>query len=473
MPRSPLSQRSLDRLRRAAALRNLFPMLKHILRVALLLIIVLGLIGYWATRPSPSRLSTAELSGRVPILSRPNPQTVPTIVIADAVGWAAGAAPRAPAGYRVQRFAEGLDHPRQMLVLPNGDVLVAESRAPASRDDGGLEGRVASWLMGRAGATGTSANRITLLRDADGDGVAEIRRPYITQGLNSPYGMALMDGTLYVANTDAVVAYPYDPDAQSITTAPRRIVDLPANGSNSHWTRSMVAGPEGRLYVGVGSTSNIAEHGLAADAQRARVYEVRPTQNYRRTFASGLRNPSGLALHPQTGDIWAAVNERDMLGSDMVPDYVTRVGFGEFYGWPWYYWGGFVDARVEEQPPQDLSSYTARPDYAVGAHVAPLGLSFATSDALGGPFTNGLFVALHGSWNRSPAAGYEVIFIPFTERNRPADALPIRILTGFLNAEGEAQGRPADARQGRDGGLLVADDVGNIVWRVSRVADAR
>jgi glucose/arabinose dehydrogenase len=442
-------------------------MLKHILRGALLLLIVLALFGYWATRPSPARLSTAELSGRVPTLSRPNPQTIPTVVIADAVGWPAGAAPRAPEGYRVQRFAEGLAHPRQMLVLPNGDVLVAESRAPA-REASGLQDRIAGWLMGRAGATGRSANRIILLRDADGDGVAETRRIYIS-GLNSPYGMALMGDTLYVANTDAVVAYPYDPAAERITADPRRIVALPANGSNSHWTRAMVAGLDGRLYVGVGSTSNIAENGLNADAERARVFEVRPESNYRRTFASGLRNPSGLALHPQTGDIWAAVNERDMLGSDMVPDYVTRVGFGDFYGWPWYYWGGFVDERVQEPPPQDLSSYTARPDYAVGAHVAPLGLSFANSPALGAPFDNGLFVALHGSWNRSPAAGYEVIFIPFTDRGRPAEGLPIRILTGFLNAEGEAQGRPADARQARDGSLLVADDVGNIVWRVSRV----
>jgi glucose/arabinose dehydrogenase len=445
-------------------------MWKHILRFALIFIILFAAFAYWATRPTPARLSTAELSGRVPTLTRPNPQTIPTIVIADAVGWPADAAPRAPAGYRVQRFAEGLDHPRQMLVLPNGDVLVAESRAPAAREDGGITGRVAGWLMGRAGATGASANRITLLRDGDGDGVAEVRRPYITQGLNSPYGMAMIGSTLYVANTNGVVAYPYDPAADNITVAPREIVALPDNGINSHWTRSMVAAPNGFLYVGVGSTSNIAEYGLRADAERARVYEVRPAQNYRRSFATGLRNPSGMTVHPRTGDVWAAVNERDMLGSDLVPDYVTRVGFGEFYGWPWYYWGGFVDTRVEEQPEQDLSTYTARPDYAVGAHTAPLGLSFATSDALGGPFTDGLFVALHGSWNRSPAAGYEVIFIPFTDRGRPTEALPIRILTGFLNEAGQAQGRPTDARQGRDGALLVADDVGNIVWRVSRVA---
>jgi glucose/arabinose dehydrogenase len=445
-------------------------MFKHILRFSLLLIVLLAALGYWATRPSVARLSTAELSGRVPTLSVPNPQTVPTIMVADAVGWPANAAPRAPAGYRVSRFAEGLDHPRQMLVLPNGDVLVAESRAPA-REPSGIEGRVASWMMNRAGAGGTSANRITLLRDADGDGVAEIRRPYIT-GLNSPYGIALVGDTLYIANTDGIVAFAYDPAAERITAAPRAIVPLPANGSNSHWTRAMVAAPDGSLYVGVGSTSNIAEGGLAQDAQRARVYEVRPAQNYRRTYASGLRNPSGLAVHPRTGDVWAAVNERDMLGSDMVPDYVTRVGFGEFYGWPWYYWGGFVDARVTEPDPDMRAQYTARPDYAVGAHVAPLGISFVTSPALGGPFTDGMFVALHGSWNRSPRAGYEVIFIPFTDRGRPANALPIRILTGFLNEAGEAQGRPADARQARDGALLVADDVGNIVWRVSRVGAA-
>jgi glucose/arabinose dehydrogenase len=447
-------------------------MLKHILRFTLLFIVLLAAFAYWATRPSPGRLSTAELSGRVPTLTRPNPQTIPTVVIADVVGWAANAAPRAPEGYRVQRFAEGLDHPRQMLVLPNGDVLVAESRAPAAREDGGFTGRVASWLMNRAGAGGASANRITLLRDADGDGIAEVNRPYITQGLNSPYGMAVIGDTLYVANTDGVVAFPYDPAAERVTAAAREIVPLPDNGINSHWTRSMVAAPNGFLYVGVGSTSNIAEGGLRQEAERARVFEVRPLQNYRRSFATGLRNPSGMTIHPRTGDIYAAVNERDMLGSDLVPDYVTRVSFGDFYGWPWYYWGGFPDARVDIPDPDQRAQYTARPDYAVGAHTAPLGLSFATSPALGRPFTDGLFVALHGSWNRSPAAGYEVIFIPFTERGRPAEALPIRILTGFLNAAGEAQGRPADARQARDGALLVADDVGDIVWRVSRLTPA-
>lgn len=443
-------------------------MLKHILRFSLLLLVLLGAFGYWVTRPAPANLSTAELSGRVPTMARPDRQVVPTVVVAEAVGWPANAAPRAPAGMRVQRFAEGLDHPRQMLVLPNGDVLVAESNKSARVATGGLGGRVETWIMRRAGAGVPSANRITLLRDADGDGVAEIRRPYIT-GLNSPYGMALVGSTLYVANTDALLAFDYSPTATSITTPGRQIVALPANGSNSHWTRSLVAAPDGSLYVGVGSTSNIADGGLAQEAERARVFEVRPETNYRRTFASGMRNPSGLAVHPRTGVVWASVNERDMLGSDLVPDYVTRVGFGDFYGWPWYYWGGFVDDRVDIEDPDQRQQYTARPDYAVGAHVAPLGISFATNAALGAPWTDGMFVALHGSWNRSPPSGYKVIFIPFTDRGRPAEGLPIDILTGFLNAQGQAMGRPTDARQARDGALLVADDVGNIVWRVSRV----
>lgn len=446
-------------------------MLKHILGFLLLLLIFVAGAVYWMAQPVPARISTAELTGRVPVISRPETQRIPSVTIAEAIGWPENAAPRAPAGYQVNRFADGLDHPRQMLVLPNGDVLVAESNRPAQREGegGGLRGWIEGMFFKRAGAGTPSANRITLLRDADGDGTAEISRPYIT-GLNSPYGMALVGSTLYVANTDALLAFDYDPAAERITAAGRRIVELPANGSNSHWTRSLAAGLDGILYVGVGSTSNIAEGGLAADAQRARVYEVRPAQNYKRTWASGMRNPSGLAVHPVTGDLWAAVNERDMLGPDLVPDYVTRVGFGEFYGWPWYYWGGFIDDRVEEPDVNTMQQYTARPDYAVGAHVAPLGLSFARGDALGTPFSEGLFVALHGSWNRTPPSGYSVIFIPFDARGRPQDVLPITLLSGFLNAEGQAMGRPTDARQGRDGALLVADDVGDIIWRVSRSA---
>lgn len=440
-------------------------MLKKILIALLAIIVVVGAALWFLSRPDAARLSNAELTGRVPVLSGVREQILPTVRVADAVGWSAGAAPTAAPGLSVTRFAEGLDHPRQMLVLPNGDVLVAETAAPP-KEPRGISGWVENRIMTRAGAVVPSANRITLLRDGDGDGVAEVRTPYIT-GLNSPYGMALVGSTLYVANTDALLAFDYDPAATSVSATGRKIVDLPAYGSNSHWTKSLAAGPDGILYVGVGSNSNIADKGMEWERGRALVLEVRPDSNYKRTFASGIRNPSGLAVHPVTGDIWATVNERDMLGSDMVPDYLTRVDFGAFYGWPWYYWGGFTDTRVPADP-QDRAQYVRRPDYALGVHVAPLGFSFASNDALGSPWTNGTFIALHGSWNRSPTAGYKVIFVPFGTNGKPLDALPLDILSGFVSADGKAMGRPADARQARDGALLVADDVGNIIWRVAR-----
>jgi glucose/arabinose dehydrogenase len=441
-------------------------MWKIILRTIIVLLVIGIASVWWLSRPDIARVSNAELTGRVPVLSTPRPQAIPTISIAEVAPWPADAAPTAAAGLTVTRFAAGLDHPRQMLVLPNGDVLVAESNSPP-REGGGLTGAVARYILGRAGAGVPSANRISLLRDADGDGVAEVKTAFIT-GLNSPYGMALVGSTLYVANTDALLAFDYTPGATSITTPGRKIVDLPAFGSNSHWTKSLVASADGRiLYVGVGSNSNIAEGGLPMERGRALILEVRPDIRYKRPYATGIRNPSGLAINPATGDLWSSVNERDMLGSDMVPDYMARVSLGDFYGWPWYYWGGFVDDRVDPDS-EDRSSYVRRPDYALGAHVAPLGISFVTNPALGAPFTNGTFVALHGSWNRVPRAGYSVVFVPFGPDNRPMDALPIEVLRGFINAEGKAMGRPADARQARDGALLVADDVGNIIWRVSR-----
>lgn len=445
-------------------------MLKKIL-IALLVLIVAGAAAVWyLIQPDPARLSNAELTGRVPVLSGVREQTFPTIRVADAVGWADGAAPVAAPGLRVNRFAEGLDHPRQMLVLPNGDVLVAETNSPP-RDTGGIEGYFTQQILGRAGAAVPSANRITLLRDADGDGVAEINTPYIT-GLNSPYGMALVGTTLYVANTDALLAFDYDPAATRIATPGRKIVDLPAYGSNSHWTKSLVADADGRLYVGVGSNSNIADSGIDNERGRALVLEVRPESNYKRTYADGLRNPSGLAIHPVTGDLWATVNERDMLGSDMVPDYLTEVNIGTFYGWPWYYWGGFTDTRVPPDP-QDRAQYVRRPDYALGVHVAPLGFAFSEGTELGAPWANGAFIALHGSWNRSPASGYKVVFVQFGANGKPTDALPIDVLSGFVSEDAKAWGRPADARQARDGALLVADDVGNVIWRVTRAEAAR
>jgi glucose/arabinose dehydrogenase len=386
------------------------------------------------------------------------------VLVADAVGWPAGAAPVAAAGLIVTPFAADLDHPRWLLVLPNGDVLVAESAAPTpppQYEEHGLKATFMRMFMRQAGSAVPSANRITLLRDADGDGVAELRAPYIT-GLASPFGMALVGDTLYVANADALLAFPYDPRATGITAAPRLITALPAQ-RNHHWTKSLVASPDGRrLYVGIGSNSNVAEHGMFEEEGRAAIWEIDPATGGHRIFASGLRNPVGLDFMPGTGDLYAVVNERDELGSDLVPDYLTRVRPGGFYGWPWSYWGNHVDARVEPPRP-DLVAGAIVPDYALGTHVAALGLAFSDGARLGPLFAHGAFVGLHGSWNRRPASGYKVVFVPF-ERGRPAGQ-PIDVLTGFLQGR-RAMGRPVGVAIARDGALLVADDVGNAVWRV-------
>lgn len=440
-------------------------MLKHILRVLLLLIVIAALAVWWLMQPDRARLSNAELTGRVPTMSSPRDQIIPTVNVAEAVGWREGQTPKAAPGLTVAAFARGLDHPRNLYVLPNGDVLVAETNAP-ERDQSSITGKIQTKMMAKAGAVGASANRITLLRDADGDGVAEVKTPFLT-GLNSPYGMALIGSKFYVANTDAVLEFDYRPGATSIATAGRKIVDLPHRGRNNHWAKTMVAAPNGFLYVGIGSNSNIGEDGLAWERGRARIIEVRPAIKYWQAWATGLRNPSGLAINPANGALWTTVNERDMLGSDMVPDYMSEVTFGDFFGWPWYYWGGFLDARVEADY-EDRREYVHRPDYALGAHAAALGFSFVSNPALGEPFTRGVFVALHGSWNRQPAAGYAVQFIAFGDNGKPASVLPLTVLDGFITADGKAMGRPTDARQARDGALLVADDVGNVVWRVSR-----
>lgn len=441
------------------------------LRIALAVLAALIVLGagalWWVTRPDVARYSTAELSGRVPLIAGARPETIPTVAIAKVVGWPADAAPRAAPGLAVSRFADGLDNPRTILPLPNGDVLVAESAAPPSRETG-VTATIAKWLMARAGADKVSANRITLLRDADGDGRAEGRFAYIT-GLSSPYGMVLNDGTLFIAATDALMAYPYDPAATRITAPGRRIAALPASGTNRHWTKSLALSPDGTtLLVGVGANSNIAEFGLETEQDRARILEITIATGAVRTFSAGLRNPVGIAVEPTSRDVYTVVNERDQLGSDLVPDYLTRVRFGTFYGWPWYYWGGFVDSRVAPQV-EDQRDYVARPDYALGSHVAPLGLSFGDGRALAPPFGKGAYVALHGSWNRVPVSGYSVVHVPFDDRGRPADVLPVTLLSGFTDPAGKvAYGRPADVQVARDGALLVADDGGNIIWRVTR-----
>lgn len=393
--------------------------------------------------------------GPDPTLPAPKKELIPTIAIAPAIGWPAGRTPRAHEGRGVQAFATGLDHPRWLHVLPNGDVLVAETAAQPKHSKGGIKAWFMQRAMKKAGSAVPSADRITLLRDVDGDGVAETRSVFL-DGLRSPFGMALVGDTFYVANTDAVVAVPYRDGDTRIAATPRVVVRLPEGDQNRHWTRSLAATPDGRrLLVTVGSDSNVAERGMSYETERAAVLEVDPATGRRRVFASGLRNPNGIVFDGH-GTPWVVVNERDEIGGDLVPDYLTSLVDGGFYGWPWSYFGRHVDVRV--QPPRPDLVATARvPDYALGPHTASLGLAFADG---------GAYIGQHGSWNRKPPSGYKVIFVPFVE-GRPQGAAR-DVLTGFLDAEGKAMGRPVGVAVDRRGALLVADDVGNAVWRVTR-----
>lgn len=442
-------------------------MRKHLLRLAAILLVLLLALGWWLFSPDRAELPEDAVTGAQPRLSRAREQTIPTVRIAKPIGWTGDTMPTPAQGLRVQPFARGLDHPRWLYRLANGDVLVAESNSPP-REGGGLKGWVMKLFMGRAGAGMPSANRITLLRDADGDGVAEQRSALLT-GLNSPFGMAVVGDWLYVANTDALVRFPFRVGQTRITANAEKVVDLPGGGN--HWTRNVVADPEGKtLFVTVGSASNIAEDGLEIEKNRAAILEVDPLVKKFRIYASGLRNPNGMAFEPNSRALWTVVNERDMIGSDMPPDYMTRVEFGGFYGWPWHYWGGYVDDRVQPQRP-DLREYTARPDYALGAHTASLGLAFAGDAKLGSRFASGAFIGQHGSWNRVPPSGYKVVFVPFAANGFPVKgAKPVDVLTGFLDQDGKARGRPVGVITDRSGGLLVADDVGNVIWRVSAAA---
>jgi glucose/arabinose dehydrogenase len=390
----------------------------------------------------------------------------PTVNIARIIGWQGNQTPTPATGLAVAAFARGLDHPRWLLVLPNGDVLVAETNAPPKPDDSqGIKGIFEKMALKRAGGASPSPNRITLLRDTNGDGVAD-QRTTLIGGLHSPFGMALVGDTLYVADTDALLAFPYKPGETSIAEAPRKVTDLPAGTINHHWTKNVIASPDGsKLYVTIGSNSNVDDRGIAAEKDRAMIWEVDPKTGAHTVYAAGIRNPNGMGW-ASDGKLWTVANERDELGSDLVPDYLTSVQPGGFYGWPWRYWGSHVDKRVKDPAPDTIDE-TLTPDYALGAHTASLGLAFSTGQHVSPAFTDGVFVGQHGSWNRNPASGYRVIFVPFAN-GKPTGAKPIDVLTGFLAADGkQAHGRPVGVAIDKGGALLVADDGGNAVWRVT------
>ncbi len=403
-------------------------------------------------------------TGVDPVLPPPVSALLPTVNIAPATGWPAGGRPVAAPGLQVQAFASGLDHPRWLYVLPNGDVLVAESNAPPQPQDGaGIKGWLARLVMQRAGAGVPSANRITLLRDTKGDGVADLRT-VLLEGLNSPFGMALVGQQLFIANSDAVLRFPYTLGDTHITAPGVKLLDLPAGPINHHWTKNLLASPDGsQLYVSVGSNSNVGERGMEVEEGRAAIWQVDVRSGAARVFASGLRNPVGLAWEPTSGLLWTAVNERDELGSDLVPDYMTSVRDGAFYGWPYSYYGQHVDTRVTPPRP-DLVARALAPDYALGPHTASLGLAWSGGNGLPAAFSHGMFVGQHGSWNRRPHSGYKVIFVPFSG-GQPKSA-PLDVLTGFLSPQDRAWGRPVGVALDKEGALLVADDVGNVVWRV-------
>jgi glucose/arabinose dehydrogenase len=439
--------------------------LRVVRRVLLSFVLVLASLVGWVyyslnpggDPPDPNALGTN------PELAAPDEQTIPTVHAADVIGWPKGKAPTAPDGFRVTRFAEGLNHPRWLYELPNGDVLVSE--ADTIPHEEGLIMELFRWLRRNDGSNGPSANRITLLRDTDGDGVADFRTRFLTN-LNQPFGMALLGNWLYVGNTDGVVRFPYRAGDTRVTSAGEKILDLPAGGYNNHWTRNIIASPDGsKLYVTVGSGSNIAENGLENEVRRANVLEINPDGSGERILASGMRNPNGLDVEPSTGQLWSVVNERDLLGDDTAPDYLTRVRAGDFYGWPWSYWSQ-ADPRVEPQRP-DLVAKAVKPDYSLGAHSAPLGLAFSDGTRFPERYRGGAFVAEHGSWNRGYPVGYKVVYIPFRD-GMPAGQ-PEDFLTGFKPdpAEKETYGRPVGVLTDSSGGLLITDDAANIVWRVN------
>lgn len=404
-------------------------------------------------------------TGPNPVLPEPDSSVLPTVNVARAIGWPAGGHPKAVPGLAVKAFARNLIHPRWLYVLPNGDVLVAESDTPSQPDDNqGIKGWIAKKVMKHAGSSHESANRITLLRDTNGDGVADVQTVFL-KDLNSPIGMALIGNDLYIANTDAILRFAYKAGVTSISDPGKKLTDLPGGQLNHHWTKNIIASKDGtHLYATVGSNSNIAENGMDKEVHRAAILEVDVATGKTRVFASGLRNPNGMGWEPSSGTLWAVANERDELGNDLVPDYLTSVKRDAFYGWPYSYYGQHVDKRVQPQRP-DLVAKAIAPDYALGAHVAALGLTFYQGTLLPSHYLGGAFIGQHGSWNRKPRSGYNVVFVPF-KNGMPSGKME-EVLTDFVNADGNAQGRPVGVTVDQTGALLVADDVGNTVWRVA------
>jgi glucose/arabinose dehydrogenase len=423
--------------------------------------IVLNACGDVATR------TVAEGTGPAPLLPSPNKTLIPTVHIATAVGWQHGAKPKVASGLQVKMFAENLKHPRWLYALPNGDVLVAETNAPSKpKEAGGIRSWIVGKVMAQAGAAVPSANRITILRDTNKDGIADEHKVFL-QGLNSPFGMALIGNNFYVANADSVLRFEYTDGQTEITSLGTKVLDLPGGPINHHWTKNIIASSDGsKLYITVGSNSNIAENGMENEVGRAAIWELDIKSGEHRIFAFGLRNPNGMAWDPLTNALWTVVNERDEIGSDLVPDYLTSVKDGGFYGWPYSYYGQYIDARVQPQNSRLVASATV-PDYALGPHTASLGLTSSQGNRLTEDFQEGMFIGQHGSWNRKPFSGYKVIFVPFSG-GKPAGP-PVDVLTGFLNDKDEAQGRPVGVVIDALGGLLVADDVGNKIWRVSKL----
>lgn len=423
----------------------------------------IGTFGVWVAHGNPSTHPISDFEGARPTIVDPAPEKLPSVSLLKSLGWAAGEAPVPAAGLKVSRWAEGLNHPRTMLTLPNGDVLVTETNAPAGASSGGITGFIAGLLMSYVGAGVPSPDNLVLLRD---DGTGHAKRIVLRhEGLQSPSGMAFAKDTLYIANHDAVLAWPFTPGSTNLTGNPKKIMKLPAGGM--HWMRNLAISADGsKLYVAVGSASNIAEGGIEAEKGRAAIHEIDLGTGRHRLYAAGMRNTNGMDWNPATGELWAVVNERDQLGPDLVPDYLSNVPVGAHYGWPWVYWKNVVDERVNWAMPEFLTDYTRKPEYALGPHVAPLGLAFVSGgQRLGKNFANGAVIARHGSWNRRPAVGYDVVFVRFDDHGNPTGK-PVPLLTGFVTGKGDTHGRPTWLAWAHDGALLVTDDTAGIVWRV-------